>query len=378
MAELVEQPSRRREAAPPARRPRALPAAARAGWLESSTARRATSTSACSRAPRRTPAPTTRFRSSRRRRSLDGALFFAPLPPRARARSGRLRPDAVVAEDPRDGGARARRRRARRARRAARDLEVHGDWRAATRLYGSPPAGACCAARRRARRLAFATRTRSARSRRTRPARRATSGRPPDAVFPPTSTLGSSSARRAAAGAADCALRRRARALQERGRARGGVAARGGARSPEARAPRRRAGPRRAVVDALVAELPGRRARPSLPPRRRPRARRARVLVLPSRSEGLGRVVIEAFCRGRGVVGSRAGGSPISSRTASTACSSTRSDADGLADALLPVLSDRALAERLAAAARAERRAGTRRPRSSRGGCGSSWSRALN
>ena len=34
----------------------------------------------------------------------------------------------------------------------------------------------------------------------------------------------------------------------------------------------------------------------------------ATVLVLPSRSEGLGRVVIEAFARGRGVVGSRAGG----------------------------------------------------------------------
>lgn len=34
------------------------------------------------------------------------------------------------------------------------------------------------------------------------------------------------------------------------------------------------------------------------------------VLVLPSRSEGLGRVVIEALCRGRGMVGSRVGGIP--------------------------------------------------------------------
>ena len=34
------------------------------------------------------------------------------------------------------------------------------------------------------------------------------------------------------------------------------------------------------------------------------------VLVLPSRSEGMGRVLVEAFCRGRGVVGTRAGSIP--------------------------------------------------------------------
>ncbi|HEY4412104.1 MAG TPA: glycosyltransferase family 4 protein, partial [Gaiellaceae bacterium] len=34
------------------------------------------------------------------------------------------------------------------------------------------------------------------------------------------------------------------------------------------------------------------------------------VLVLPSRSEGMGRVLVEAFCRGRGVIGTRAGSIP--------------------------------------------------------------------
>jgi len=34
------------------------------------------------------------------------------------------------------------------------------------------------------------------------------------------------------------------------------------------------------------------------------------VLVLPSRSEGMGRVLVESFCRGRGVIGARAGSIP--------------------------------------------------------------------
>jgi glycosyltransferase involved in cell wall biosynthesis len=75
------------------------------------------------------------------------------------------------------------------------------------------------------------------------------------------------------------------------------------------------------------------------------------VLVLPSRSEGMGRVLVEAFCRGRGVVGSRAGSIPY---LVEDGVSGLLVDSDdGLAQALRRVLSDRALAERLGDGARA-------------------------
>jgi glycosyltransferase involved in cell wall biosynthesis len=77
----------------------------------------------------------------------------------------------------------------------------------------------------------------------------------------------------------------------------------------------------------------------------------ATVLVLPSRSEGLGRVVVEAFCRGRGVVGSRVGGIPDIVDDGVTGVLVPPADAHALADALVRVLSDRPLAERLGRAA---------------------------
>ena len=77
----------------------------------------------------------------------------------------------------------------------------------------------------------------------------------------------------------------------------------------------------------------------------------ATVLVLPSRSEGLGRVVVEAFCRGRGVVGSRVGGIPDIVDDGVSGILVPPGDASALADALVDVLTDRALAERLGAAA---------------------------
>jgi glycosyltransferase involved in cell wall biosynthesis len=78
----------------------------------------------------------------------------------------------------------------------------------------------------------------------------------------------------------------------------------------------------------------------------------ATVLVLPSRSEGLGRVVVEAFCRGRGVVASRVGGIPDIVMDGQTGVLVQPEDPHALADALVRVLSDRALAERIGASGR--------------------------
>ncbi len=110
----------------------------------------------------------------------------------------------------------------------------------------------------------------------------------------------------------------------------------------------------RGVPERLVAELPGQtRWTEVLPTPAVVRALdEATILVLPSRSEGLGRVVVEAFCRGRGVVASRVGGIPDLVTDEETGVLVPPEDARALADAIVRMLSDRRLAERLGAAAR--------------------------
>jgi glycosyltransferase involved in cell wall biosynthesis len=65
----------------------------------------------------------------------------------------------------------------------------------------------------------------------------------------------------------------------------------------------------------------------------------------------MGRVVIEAFCRGRAVIGSRVGGIPDLVEDGGNGLLVDPGDTNGLAEALVRLLSDRALAERLGAAA---------------------------
>ncbi len=83
------------------------------------------------------------------------------------------------------------------------------------------------------------------------------------------------------------------------------------------------------------------------------------VLVLPSRSEGMGRVVVEAQCRGRPVIGSRVGGIPDLVRDGENGLLVEPEDPEALAQALVRVLSNPDLAARLGAEARASVRLGS-------------------
>jgi glycosyltransferase involved in cell wall biosynthesis len=77
----------------------------------------------------------------------------------------------------------------------------------------------------------------------------------------------------------------------------------------------------------------------------------ARALVLPSASEGLPRVAIEAFARGRAVIGTRAGGIPDIVEDEVNGLLVELGDAAGLAHAIERIVTDHELAVRLGAAA---------------------------
>ena len=76
------------------------------------------------------------------------------------------------------------------------------------------------------------------------------------------------------------------------------------------------------------------------------------LVCLPSRSEGLPRVALEGACRGRAIVGGNRAGIPDVVRHGENGLLVNPDDAVQLADALVRVLSDRAYAAELGAAAR--------------------------
>jgi glycosyltransferase involved in cell wall biosynthesis len=76
------------------------------------------------------------------------------------------------------------------------------------------------------------------------------------------------------------------------------------------------------------------------------------LVCLPSRSEGLPRVALEAAGRGRGIVGGNRAGIPDVVHDEVNGLLIDPDDAEGLADALVRLLSDRALAQAFGTAAR--------------------------
>jgi glycosyltransferase involved in cell wall biosynthesis len=108
-------------------------------------------------------------------------------------------------------------------------------------------------------------------------------------------------------------------------------------------------GPLQPVVDELVREFPTQVSSVArLDPAGVSRLLdESTLLAMSSESEGLPRVIMEAFARGRPVVATAAGGIPDAVKTGRNGMVVERGDAAALADALVRVLSDRDFAERL-------------------------------
>jgi len=299
-----------------------------------------------------------RFRLSApaRPRRLDGILFYLRLPLRVRRELRDFRPRVIVASDPYVGGGVLLGRALARARTPV-IVEVHGDWRTFARLYGSPArrlvAGAAEWLAPAVLRRADATR---ALSRFTSGLIEDVRGRPADGVFPTYSDLSAFTAEPVRE------LPPRPTALfvgvLEAYKNVAGLASawrRVADQVPSVRLVVVGRGTQQPVIDRLVRELPRQVDHvPLLEPEGVARALdEATVLVLPSWPEGLGRVVIEAFARGRGVVATDAGGIPDLVESGREGILVPPADEDALVAALLRVLTDPALARRLGAAAQA-------------------------
>jgi len=297
-----------------------------------------------------------RFRLVRRMRPsvLDGPVFYALLAIRVAREIRDFRPDAVLAQGAQEAAlVNLGRRLARVPTRVIAD--IHGDPAAPTRLYGSRLRRALAPLAdwlaRRGLRGVDGVRTISA----------YTSGVVRDAGVEPTATFAAFMDLEPFLETEPLPLPERPVALFV------GVLERYKAVDVLAEAWRHAApqvpdatlhvvgrGGLRDVAAKLVAELPGQtRWTETLPTAAVARALdEATVLVLPSRSEGLGRVVVEAFCRGRGVVASRVGGIPDIVEDEKTGLLVVPGDTAALAGALVRALSEPALAERLGVAAR--------------------------
>jgi glycosyltransferase involved in cell wall biosynthesis len=286
------------------------------------------------------------FRLAPRARFLDGLLFYALLPFRVRRVVREHRPAVIVAQSPYEAAL------AQLARTGTTIVvEVHGDWRTATRLYGSrlrrllAPLGDALGTW--AIRRAAAVRTISP----------YTSGlvrelgREPEGEFATYSDLDAFLGPPVPLPPTPAAL---FVGVLERYKNVDGLAWAWRLAAPRAPGAQLRlvgGGPQRALVEQLVRELPAQTAwSERLSQQDVARALdEATCLVLPSRSEGLGRVLIEAFLRGRPAVAMRVGG--IVDVVEDGVSGLLVDSDDELAEALVRLLGNRQLAERLGAGA---------------------------
>lgn len=286
---------------------------------------------------------------------LDGIVFHALLPFRVAGELRSFRPDAVLVQGAHETAAVLFARRLARSR-ARVILDVHGDWRAAPRLYGSPLrrvlAPLADVVARRAVRGADAIRTVSGY---TSELVRAL-GREPAAEFPAFMDAAPFLA------TVPAELPERPQALfvgvLERYKNVDGLAAAWrvvARRLPDARLRVVGRGSLVGPVEELLRELPDRVAwSPALPAEAiAGELDRATVLVLPSRSEGMGRVVVEAFARARPVVAADVGGIRDLVEDEVNGLLVDPADTSAVAAALVRVLADRELAERLGRAGHA-------------------------
>jgi glycosyltransferase involved in cell wall biosynthesis len=289
--------------------------------------------------------------------SLRGAGFYARLPIVVRRQLRCFRPDVIVTQSPYDAIPALLARWSAGGKSVPLVVEVHGDWRSATRLYGSrwrrllSPLGDAAAvwALRRASAIRAIGPSMSTMAERA-------AGKAPLAVFPTFHDA------ETYFGTPCVPLPVTPTALW--------VGRLERAKNPELLAAAwtfvAEAVPnaRLIVVGAGRLESVMSRLKDEYPDRVRVYDRLAPVdllvlfdsattLVLPSRSEGLGRVIIEAFARGRPVIATRVGGITDLVQHEVNGLLVPSSDTTALAEALIRLLKDKALATRLGERARA-------------------------
>lgn len=290
-----------------------------------------------------------------RPRALDGPCFYLTLPFRVARRLRRYDPDTVMAESVYEAfGVLLGRALARRSPRVV--VEVHGDWRTAHRLYGSrlrralapltDGAGAAVLRRADAVRTLSPFTSELVRS----------YGVEPAAEFPAYVDLTTFSS------LPNRPLPDHPRLLfvgvLERSKDVDGLADAWRLASPSLPGATLHvvgSGAENAVVEQLLDELPGavvwdrRLAQEEVAAS----MDAASALVLPSRSEGLPRIVMEAFCRGRPVIGTRAGGIADIVHDGVNGVVVEPRNPRALAEAIVRTLADRPRLEQLAAGAAA-------------------------